>query len=111
MKETLERVWSSNIGDYDAYWDDIYDVHGYWIDATENPEDAEYTLEELEQTKFEVPDFVDWLILHQEQGWSIEGVCINREEMQDPSEDARPTNLVVVTRITVKFSREKKHDE
>ena len=55
MKETLERVWSSNIGDYDAYWDDIYDVHGYWIDATENPEDAEYTLEELEQTKLKFP--------------------------------------------------------
>ena len=58
MAEQMENTWSSNIGDYGAYWDDIMDVHGWWFEAEENPDEAEYTLEQLMESKFQVSDFV-----------------------------------------------------
>ena len=113
MAEQMENTWSSNIGDYGAYWDDVMDVHGHGSEAEENPDEAEYTLEELEDSVFEVPDFVDWLIEHQEEGWSIDGVSVWRGDVLDPSTDAHTSDeeLVEVTRITVQFSRSEQNDD
>ena len=104
MPERMESTWSSNIRDYGAYWDDVLDVHGHWSEAEDNPDEAEYTLEELRNSVFVVPDFIDWLISHQVEGWSIEGVEVWRGEVPDPSKE-RPMEEVQVTRITVQFCR------
>ena len=112
MAEQMENTWSSNIGDYGAYWDDIMDVHGWWFEAEENPDEAEYTLEQLRESVFQVSDFVDWLIAHQEEGWSIDGVSVWKGDVLDPTTDAHTLDeeLVEVTRITVQFSRSEQND-
>ena len=110
MTERMESTWSSNLGDYTAYWDDLLDVHGHWSEAEDNPDEAEYTLEELRETVFVVPDFIDWMISHQEEGWSIQGVKVWRGEVPDPTKErpALSEEDVEVTRITVQFYRDEK---
>ena len=112
MVEQMENIWSSNLGDYGEYWSDIMDEHGWWADAEENPDEAEYTLEQLRESMFQVSDFVDWLIAHQEEGWSIDGVSVWRGDVSvppavHPSGQLEP---VEVTRITVQFSRSEQND-
>ena len=104
----MELMWSSNIGDYGEYWDDIHDVHGHWWDAEEDPENAEYTIEQLEETRFEVPTFIEWLFQYQNKGWSIDAVKLRKEHIFDPSEDVRYTNepKIEVVRVDVKCSKQ-----
>tara|TARA_Y100001968_G_scaffold209431_1_gene192539 strand:- start:4 stop:345 length:342 start_codon:yes stop_codon:yes gene_type:complete len=104
-----ERTWSSHIGDWGEYWDDVMDVHGHWWNAVEDPENAEYTLEELEETRFEVPNFIDWLIWLQEEGLKIVDMNIWRGLALDPSVEPGTgvPNEVEITRITVKLVENK----
>ena len=103
----LTRIWSSNIGEWDEYWDDILDVHGYWWSATEDPKNAEYTLEELENTRFTVPNIIDWLIDLVNEGFVIVGLASNKVIGRDPT-DTTSREMVEITRVTVNLEERTK---
>ena len=114
MADRVSYKWSSTIGDWPGYWDDLDYFEEKYAEIEEDEggltRDGE-TLEELEklneETRFaEPPAFVDWLITLQNYGFSIEKVWIMRYTGSDSSQGRMSAYMppVAITEATVEVS-------